>query len=110
MGERYQQSICGNSGTFATCPTLNSYAGDSTFKKTPLTLGGTNRKWYGNNELVVNWEHDGFEIRNISSKHPCLLCYHSLIANALSHILTTFNKYSEQVHFAVRIILFYERI
>ncbi|NLL66063.1 MAG: BREX-1 system adenine-specific DNA-methyltransferase PglX, partial [Clostridiaceae bacterium] len=25
--------------------------------------GGNFRKWYGNNDLVVNWENDGYEIR-----------------------------------------------
>ncbi len=26
--------------------------------------GGEYRKWFGNNALVVNWEHDGYEITN----------------------------------------------
>lgn len=26
--------------------------------------GGEFRKWYGNNDYVVNWENDGYEIRN----------------------------------------------
>lgn len=26
--------------------------------------GGEKRRWYGNNELVVNWENDGSEIKN----------------------------------------------
>lgn len=30
----------------------------------PYTKGGNYRKWYGNNEYVVNWENDGYEIRN----------------------------------------------
>ena len=30
----------------------------------PYTKGGNYRKWYGNNEYVVNWENDGSEIRN----------------------------------------------
>lgn len=30
----------------------------------PYTKGGDYRKWYGNNALVVNWENDGFEIKN----------------------------------------------
>ena len=30
----------------------------------PYTKGGNFRKWYGNNEYMVNWENDGFEIRN----------------------------------------------
>ena len=31
----------------------------------PYNKGGANRKWYGNNDLVVNWYNDGYEIRNI---------------------------------------------
>lgn len=30
----------------------------------PTTKGGSFRKWYGNNEYVVNWENDGYEIKN----------------------------------------------
>ena len=30
----------------------------------PYTKGGNYRKWYGNNEYVVNWENNGYEIRN----------------------------------------------
>ena len=30
----------------------------------PCNKGGSFRKWYGNNEYVVNWEFDGIEIRN----------------------------------------------
>jgi type II restriction/modification system DNA methylase subunit YeeA len=29
----------------------------------PYTKGGSFRKWYGNNEYLVNWEQDGAEIR-----------------------------------------------
>ncbi len=28
----------------------------------PMTKGGDYRKWYGNNEYLVNWENDGYEI------------------------------------------------
>ena len=31
----------------------------------PYNKGGAYRKWYGNVEYVVNWENDGFEIKNI---------------------------------------------
>ncbi len=32
--------------------------------------GGDFRKWYGNDQLVVNWENDGYEIRNFyDEKH-----------------------------------------
>ncbi|MBS6941810.1 MAG: BREX-1 system adenine-specific DNA-methyltransferase PglX, partial [Slackia piriformis] len=35
----------------------------------PYQKGGEYRKWYGNNDLVVNWENDGSDIRsNIDEK------------------------------------------
>lgn len=30
----------------------------------PMTKGGDYRRWYGNNNFVVNWENEGKEIRN----------------------------------------------
>lgn len=30
----------------------------------PYNKGGEYRKWYGNNEYIVNWENDGLEIRS----------------------------------------------
>jgi type II restriction/modification system DNA methylase subunit YeeA len=30
----------------------------------PATKGGEYRKWFGNNEYVVNWENDGFAVTN----------------------------------------------
>ncbi|EAU2181940.1 BREX-1 system adenine-specific DNA-methyltransferase PglX, partial [Salmonella enterica] len=30
----------------------------------PYQKGGTYRKWYGNNEYVVDWENEGYKIRN----------------------------------------------
>ena len=35
----------------------------SKLKWFPYNKGGGYRKWYGNNELVVNWENDGQEIK-----------------------------------------------
>ena len=34
----------------------------------PYNKGGTSRKWYGNNEYVVNWKNDGEEIKNATRK------------------------------------------
>lgn len=31
----------------------------------PYNKGGEFRKWYGNNEYVVNWENDGYYMRNL---------------------------------------------
>lgn len=40
----------------------------SGYKWFPYNKGGTNRKWHGNNDLVVNWFNDGVEIRNIKDE------------------------------------------
>lgn len=40
---------------------------ESKKKWTPQIKGGEYRKWYGNLDYVVNWEDDGFEIRNCKS-------------------------------------------
>lgn len=37
---------------------------DKGFKWYPYNKGGQYRKWYGNRDYVVNWENDGFEIKN----------------------------------------------
>lgn len=36
----------------------------------PYNKGGEPRKWYGNNDYVVNWQHDGIEIKTfVASKY-----------------------------------------
>ena len=37
---------------------------DNIFKWFPHNKGGKYRKWYGNQEYVVNWKNNGFEIKN----------------------------------------------
>lgn len=39
-------------------------AQESRLKWFPYNKGGERRKWYGNQEYIVNWENDGEEIRN----------------------------------------------
>ncbi len=39
-------------------------AKESGLKWFPYNKGGEFRKWYGNQEYIVNWENDGFEIQN----------------------------------------------
>lgn len=39
----------------------------------PYNKGGDFRKWYGNNSAVVNWENDGWEIRNYRDQNGKLL-------------------------------------
>ena len=40
-------------------------AAESGRKWFPYNKGGAFRKWYGNQEFVVNWEDDGYEIKHI---------------------------------------------
>ncbi len=39
-------------------------AAESRLKWFPYNKGGGFKKWYGNNEYVINWENDGFELIN----------------------------------------------
>jgi hypothetical protein len=41
-------------------------AKDSRMKWFPYNKGGEYRRWYGNNQFLVNWESDGIEIRNFT--------------------------------------------
>ena len=34
----------------------------------PCNKGGDYRRWYGNNDYVIDWENDGFELKNF--RHP----------------------------------------
>lgn len=38
------------------------------YKWYPYQKGGEYRKWYGNNEYVVNWENNGYEIKNFKDE------------------------------------------
>lgn len=39
----------------------------------PYNKGGSQRKWYGNQEALVNWESDGYEIKNFKNDKGKLL-------------------------------------
>ena len=47
-------------------------AGKSSKKWFPYNKGGDFRKWYGNNEFLVNWESDGEVIRNFKDSSGIL--------------------------------------
>lgn len=50
-----------------------SQASASLLRWFPYNKGGEYRKWYGNQGLVVNWQHDGREIKDeIARKYPYL--------------------------------------
>jgi type II restriction/modification system DNA methylase subunit YeeA len=41
-------------------------AKDSKLKWFPFNKGGEFRKWFGNNEFIINWENNGFELKNFT--------------------------------------------
>ena len=45
------------------CPD-NEHAKKMHVKWVPYNKGGASRGWYGNNDYVVNWENDGYEIKH----------------------------------------------
>jgi type II restriction/modification system DNA methylase subunit YeeA len=51
----------------------NDEAADSHCKWFPLDKGGTFRRWYGNNDHIVNWALNGLEIKQyVSERYPYL--------------------------------------
>ena len=61
LREWYEVDI--NKECFDATDTINAFAlGKKWF---PYNKGGEYRKWYGNQDFVVNWENNGKEIRNI---------------------------------------------
>lgn len=61
------------------------------FKWAPYNKGGGSRKWYGNNDVFVLWENNGFELEhskgNLRSKH--LYFKDAITWNALTSTATT---------------------
>ena len=43
-------------------------AAQSGLKWFPCNKGGGFRKWYGNQDYIINWENDGYEIKNFYDK------------------------------------------
>lgn len=46
---------------------------DTEEKWYPINKGGGFRRWYGNRDYIINWEHDGYEIRNFRDENGKLL-------------------------------------
>lgn len=46
---------------------------ESAFKWFPINKGGEYHRWYGNREYVINWQNDGYEIRNFRDNNGKLL-------------------------------------
>lgn len=48
---------------------MSVFAATNSPKWYPCNKGGSFRKWYGNNEYVVNWENNGYEICNFRDEN-----------------------------------------
>jgi len=53
-------------------------AQESRLKWFPYNKGGDFRRWYGNNEYLVNWENDGFEIKEETLRNYPQLSWENL--------------------------------
>lgn len=63
---RYWDEVDCNKINFAAISIKNAV--ESAKKWFPYNKGGDYRKWYGNNEFIVNWEQDGNLIRNFKNE------------------------------------------
>ena len=61
---RYWQEVS-FSNLFLSATDKHEFSSSNT-KWAPISKGGGFRKWYGLNQSVVNWEKDGFEIRDFT--------------------------------------------
>ena len=47
-----------------------SFSGPTNVRWYPYNKGGSVRRWYGNNEYVLDWENDGKKVRNHDGSFP----------------------------------------
>ena len=79
-------------------------AKESGFKWFPYNKGGEYRKWYGNNEYIVNYENDGKEIKeNVLRKYPYLNSPEFVVKNSQSYFKKGITwSYISSTNFGVR--------
>ena len=81
----------------------NSYEALNSGKKWfPYNKGGSFRKWYGNNDYIVNWENDGFEIRNFKDEKTGRIRSHNYNAEYGFRESLTWSDISSSHNFGIR--------
>ena len=75
---------------------------DSGRKWFPYNKGGSFRKWYGNNDYIVNWENDGFEIRNFKDEKTGRIRSHNYNAEYGFRESLTWSDISSSHNFGIR--------
>jgi len=79
-----------------------SFDGYSLRKWFPINKGGEFRRWFGNHQYIINWENDGYEIKNFKDKkgklrsRPQNLDYN--FKEAISWSLITSGKFSARYY------------
>jgi hypothetical protein len=68
----------------------------------PYNKGGSFRKWYGNNDYVVNWENDGLEIRNFKDEKTGRIRSHNYNAEYGFRESLTWSDISSSHNFGIR--------
>ena len=58
--------VCADDTKFENAKISDTYSG---IKWIPYSKGGSFRRWYGNQDYVVNWENNGQEIKDNTRKH-----------------------------------------
>ena len=80
----------------------SSAALESKKKWFPYNKGGSFRKWYGNNDYIVNWENDGFEIRNFKDEKTGRIRSHNYNAEYGFRESLTWSDISSSHNFGIR--------
>lgn len=60
-------------------------AQNSNMKWFPYNKGGDYRKWYGNDDYVVNWENDGYEIMHFKDEKTGRIRSHNYNLDYIFH-------------------------
>ena len=86
----------------------------------PYNKGGAYRRWYGNYDYVVNWENNGYEIRNIIGRNGKIrsrpqndsVYFHKSItwSNITSSVMSMRYRKSGSIHDVAGMSLFFENI
>lgn len=72
-------------GSFSNKCRSRKEAVDSKKKWFPYNKGGDFRKWYGNDDYVVNWENDGFEIMHFKDEKTGRIRSHNYNLDYIFH-------------------------
>ena len=68
----------------------------------PYNKGGSFRKWYGNNDYIVNWENDGIEIRSFKDERTGRVRSHNYNAEYAFRESLTWSDISSSNNFGIR--------